>query len=110
MRVYKLTTAEDLERYVDFAKEVYRNNAYWVPGDKHHLIKLLSGTAGFGPQSEIQAFVAEDGGRNVATVAALRDEAYFLHWKEDLGHLLLFEALPDQNEAVAALIQQACEW
>src|ERR1044072_5359529 len=110
MRVNKLTTAEDLECYVDFAKEVYRDNACWVPGDKHHLIKLLSGTAGFGPQSEIQASVAETGGRIVATVPALRDEAYYLHWKEDLGHLLFFEALPDQNEAVDALIHDACEW
>ena len=110
MRVNKLTTPDGLERFVDFAKEVYRDNACWVPGDKHHLIKLLSGNAGFGPQSDIQAFVVEDGGRIVATVAALRDEAYYLHWKEDLGHLLFFEALPDQNEAVDALIGAACEW
>lgn len=110
MRVNKLSTAEDLERYIDFATEVYRGNAYWVPGDKHHLMKLLSGNAGFGPQSVTQAFAVEDGGRIVATVAALRDEAYYLHWKEDLGHLLFFEALPDQTEAVDALIGDACEW
>ena len=41
-------TPEDLERYVDFAREVYRDNPNWVPGDKHHLIKILSGAAGFG--------------------------------------------------------------
>ena len=110
MRVNKLSRAEDLERYVDFAKEVYSNNPYWVPTDKDHLIKLLSGNAGFGPQSEMQAFAVEDEGRIVATVAALRDEAYYLHWKEDLGHLLFFEALPDQNAAVDALIRDACEW
>ena len=110
MHVKKLSIPEDLERFVDFAKEVYRENPYWVPANKHHLIKLLSGNAGFGPQSEIQAFAVEDEGRTLATVAALNDEAYHRHWDEGLGHLLFFEALPDQTEAVGVLIGDASEW
>ena len=110
MQVKKLSTPEDLERYIDFAREVYRDNPYWVPPDKHHLLKLLSGTAGFGPQHEIQAFTVEEGGRILATIASLRDEAYNRHWNEDLGHLLFFEALPDQYEAVDVLMGEACGW
>ena len=110
MHVKKLSTPEDFERYIDFAREVYRDNPYWVPPDKHHLTRVLSGNAGFGPQHEIQAFTVEDGGRLLATVASLRDEAYNRHWNEDLGHLLFFEALPDQYEAVDALMSDACEW
>ena len=110
MQVKKLSTPEDLERYIDFAREVYRDNPYWVPPDKHHLTRVLSGNAGFGPQHEIQAFTVEDGGQILATVASLRDEAYNRHWNEDLGHLLFFEALPDQYEAVDALMSDACEW
>src|SRR5689334_21722337 len=104
MRLRKLSTPEELEHYVDFAREVYRDNPNWVPGDKDHLIKILSGDAGFGPQSEIQAFAVEHEGRTMAVVAAMRDEDYERHWDERLGHLLLFEALPDQDEAVEALI------
>lgn len=110
MHLKKLSTTEDLERYVDFAREVYRDDPNWVPGDKHHLIKILSGDAGFGPQSEIQAFAVEHEGRTLATIAALKDETYHRHWDERLGHLLLFEALPDQGEAVETLISGACEW
>ena len=110
MHVKKLSTSEELVRYVDFAKEVYRDNHYWVPANKHHLIKLLSGNGGFGPQSEIQAFTVERDGRIVATVAALSDEAYHRHWNERLGHLHFFEALPDQTEAVDVLMSDACEW
>jgi ribosomal protein S18 acetylase RimI-like enzyme len=110
MQVKKLNSPEDFERYVDFGKEVYRDNPYWVPGDRHHLISLLGGNAGFGPTSEIQAFAIGDSGGTLATVAALKDEAYRLHWNEKLGHLLFFEALPDQNEAVETLIGEACEW
>ena len=109
-QVKKLSAPEDFARYVDFAKEVYRNNPYWVPTDKHHLTNVLSGSAGFGPQSEIQAFAVEDGDRILATVAALKDIAYQLHWNEKLGHLLFFEALPDQNEAAEALVDEACAW
>jgi hypothetical protein len=110
IQVNKLTTPQDLERFVDFANEVYRDNPYWVPTDKHHLIKTLSGTAGFGEHSEIQAFSVEEGDQILATVAALKDIAYQLHWAEKLGHLLFFEALPDQNEAVETLISEACQW
>lgn len=110
MHVKKLSTQEDFERYIDFAKEVYGNNPNWLPPDKHHLISLLSGDAGFGPQSEIQAFAVEDGGRTLATIAALKDEAYNRHWNEKLGHLIFFEALPDHDEAVETLISDACEW
>lgn len=86
MHEKKLTTPQELERFVDFANEVYRDNQYWVPTDKHHLIKTLSGNAGFGPTQEIQAFSVEDGNRIFARVAALRDDAYDLHWNEKLGH------------------------
>jgi hypothetical protein len=110
MQSKKLNTPEDCARYFDFAKDVYRDNPYWVPVDKHFLIKLLSGDAGFGPQSEIQAFAIADGDRILATVAAFYDVAYHLHWDEKLGHLFFFEALPDQNEAVEMLMGNACKW
>jgi len=70
MQVKKLTETADLERYVDFARDVYRENSYWVPPDKHHLMALLGGNSGFGPQSNIQPFAVEDGNRILATVAA----------------------------------------
>src|SRR5262245_39779875 len=67
VHVKKLTSPEEFERYVDFAEEVYRDNPYWVPSDKHHLVQLLGGNSGFGAQSEIQSFAAEHDGRMVAT-------------------------------------------
>jgi GNAT superfamily N-acetyltransferase len=110
VRVKQLSTLEELDRYVDFARDVYRHNPYWVPGDKHHLVNLLGGNAGFGPDAEVQSFAVEDGNRLLATVAAFKSDAYNRHWDEELGHLLFFEALPNQNEAVEALITEACEW
>jgi hypothetical protein len=110
MPVKKLTETADLERYVEFAGDVYRENSYWVPPDKHHLMALLGGNSGFGPQSKIQSFAVEDGNRILATVAAFTDEAYNRHWNEKLGHVLFFEALPNQDAAVQSLMNEACEW
>jgi GNAT superfamily N-acetyltransferase len=110
LRVRPLTTPEEFARYVDFGQEVYRNNEYWVPPDKHHLTQLLAGQAGFGPGSSTQAFWVEEGGKIRATVMAFHDEAYDRHWNEKMGHLLFFEALPDQDTAVAALFNEACDW
>jgi len=110
MRVRPLSTAEELQRYVAFGEEVYRENPYCVPVDSRHLTAVLSGNGGFGPGSQIQAFCAEEGGRVLATVAAVRDEAFNRHWGEETGHLLFFEALPDEEEAVTALFGEACAW
>ena len=110
MNVRALSAAEELRRYVDFGWEVYRENPYWVPPDSHHLTRVLAGEGGFGPGSQIQAFWAEESGRVLATVAAVRDESYNRHWGEQTGHLLFFEALPGEDEAVGALIRAACEW
>jgi hypothetical protein len=56
MHVKKLSTPAEFEHYVDFARDVHRDNPYWVPTDKHHLVNLLSGNAGFGPGHELQPF------------------------------------------------------
>jgi hypothetical protein len=108
--VRSLSTAEELQRYVDFGQEVYRQTPHWVPPDAHHLIELLSGQGGFGSDAQIQAFWVEEGDRVLATVTAVRNETYNRHWNEQMGHLLFFEALPGQNEAVESLMRASCDW
>jgi GNAT superfamily N-acetyltransferase len=38
------------------------------------------------------------------------DDRYNRHWKERLGHIVWFEALPDTRDQVKALLDTACEW
>ncbi|HET6893063.1 MAG TPA: GNAT family N-acetyltransferase [Pyrinomonadaceae bacterium] len=110
MEVRSLTSAEEFKRYIDFGNEVYRSYPSWVPPDAHHLSRVLSGEGGFGPQSQIQPFWVEEDGRVLATVTAFTDEVYNRHWNEPIGHLLFFEALAEQNEAVELLMSMACQW
>lgn len=110
MDIRQLNTTEEIHRYIDFGHEVYRRNPSWVPPDEHHLAKILAGDGGFGPDQQIQAFSVEQDGRILATVTAITDKAYDRHWNDPVGHLLYFEALPDQNEAVEALLRGAGDW
>lgn len=110
MEVRALSAIEDLKRYIDFGEEVYRENPYWVPPDAHHLIAMLGGQNPFGEQEQVQAFCVEEGERLLATITAVTDEAYDRHWSEKMGHLVLFEGLPDQEVAVELVVNEACEW
>ena len=110
MQVRSLSSTEDLQRYVNFGQDVYRDIPQWVPPDSHHLIGLLSGNGGFGPDVQIQPFLIEDDDRVLAVITAVTSETYNRRWNERLGHLLFFEALPDQNEAVDTLMQAADDW
>lgn len=110
MQVKSLSAIEELQRYVDFGQEVYRDISQWVPPDSHHMVEMLSGQGGFGPESQLQPFWVENNGRVLATLTPVYDERYTRRWNEQLGHLLFFEALPDQDEAVQALMQAAFDW
>ena len=93
-----------------FANEVYAvRPAHWRTNsdDVNPLLK------GEGPAAEgrtTAAFVARSGRRTVARAAAMVDEHYIARWKEPLGHVVLFEALPGTTEAVRALMDEACGW
>jgi hypothetical protein len=110
VNVRTLSSTEELQRYVEFGHDVYRDLPQWVPPDSEHLVALLSGNGGFGPDSQVQAFWVEEGERVLATVTAVTDVRYNRRWNERLGHLLFFEALPDHNQAVETLMRAANDW
>jgi hypothetical protein len=108
--VQALHSAEEFNRYANFGHQVYRENPYWVPPDVHHLTDLLGGQKAAGPHWQVQPFWVESGGRILATLTAVVDDLYNGHWRERMGHLLFFEALPDCDAALAALFGAACDW
>lgn len=110
MRVRALQSADELDRYVAFASEVYRDNPAWVAPDVHHLVAQLKGEALGAGHVRVQPFWVEDGDRIVATVSAVVDDLFNTHWREALGHVLFFEARPDSEAAVETLLDAACAW
>lgn len=110
MRIRTLQSVGEFQRYVDFSHEVYRRNPYWVPHDTQYLISLLSGKSTSSEHTHVQPFWAEESDTIVATLTAVVDDLYNRHWNERMGHLLLFEALPNYEEQIQALFRTACEW
>lgn len=105
-----VSTDQEIDRYIEFAQEVYRNNPYWLPPDPHHMHSMLTGQKEAGPHWIVQPFFAEREGRIEATITAVVDSLYEEHWKDAAGHLLFFEALPDRDDLVRQLFDQSCNW
>ncbi len=57
----------------------------------------------------ITPFCARRGGILVARVSAVINRRYIEHWNEQLGQLIQFEALEDEDVAVAAMIDEAVD-
>jgi GNAT superfamily N-acetyltransferase len=110
MHVRLINTPEEAAACVDFWHEVYRGLPCWVPPDRNHSEELLIGRAPAAEDARVQTMVAEENGQMLASVTAVRHEAYVRHQNEQMGHLLYFEALPGRQAAVDKLMEAACEW
>jgi len=104
------TRSASLERFLRFHDDVYASrSAYW-PENVDMVLPTLLGRSPFGRDRLLQPFVALDDGRIVARVLAVIDERYRGHWDEELGHLAMFEALPQTGDATRLLLDAACGW
>jgi len=86
----------------------YRD-ARW-PAPLELQLPILTGDSPFAQGREMRPFLAYEGSSIVARAVAVMDERYNRHWQEPLGHLVLFEAMPDAREATQLLVDAACEW
>ncbi len=97
----------------DFARLpflVYAERKAWWPPDIQNEVDLLSHRSPLSPFLEIEPFVARRDGRIVARVSAVINHRYNDHWKERLGQLIHFEALPNEDDAATMLLESAAEW
>src|SRR2546426_12064450 len=95
---------EALTELILFHNEVYAGRgAYWPANLPFHL-PILTGESPFNQDRQLRPFLARDGGRIVARAVALLDERYQRHWNERLGHVFMFEALPETRAAVKLLM------
>lgn len=100
----------ELAAFVDFHDAVYAGRrARWAPEPAIEL-PLLTGESPFAADRRLEPYVAREGGRIVARAVAAIDERYDRLWHEDLGHILLYEALPGAARASRELLDAACDW
>lgn len=99
-----------LTEFLQFRDKVYaQRDAYW-PSSLRFEMQILNGSTPFNEGRTLRPFLVRDGKRMLARVLAVIDARYQQHWRESLGHLWWFEALPESREAVRLLLNDACEW
>lgn len=85
------------------------HRARWAPEPEIE-IPLLTGESPFASGRRLKPLLARERGRVVARAVAAIDERYNALWREQLGHVLLFEALPGSERATRLLLDAASEW
>ncbi|HEV8065901.1 MAG TPA: hypothetical protein VGP46_13750, partial [Acidimicrobiales bacterium] len=110
VQIDQVTGDEELLDFVLFADEVNASRpAYW-PAMPDLNLPFLKGEGPEAAGRKVLPLVARSGGRIVARTAAVVDHRYIDHWDEPLGHVIMFESLPDRTEAVQALMNEASAW
>ena len=101
---------EALTEFVRFYDQVYEyRDARW-PAALEMQLPILMGESPFSRGRSIRPFIARSGSRIIARAAAVLDEGYNRYWQERLGHITMFEAMPDGREAMQLIVNAACEW
>jgi GNAT superfamily N-acetyltransferase len=95
---------------VTFHDDVYRSRGAWWGAFVPFQLPVLTGESPFVAGRRFHPLRVRDGRHTLARVVAVIDERYQRHWGEEIGHLVMFEALPDTREAVRLLMDAACEW
>ena len=99
----------DRKAFVDFAWDVYRGDAAWVPPLKAEVHGLLDPKTNpwFG-HARARLWLAERGGRTVGRISAQIDELVLEHMGAGTGQWGFLDAL--DGEAAAALLAAAEDW
>jgi GNAT superfamily N-acetyltransferase len=109
VRVERPEGEDALAEFVALHDRVYAARpARWHASPLH--LPMLLGQTPLTKERELRPFVAREGGEVVARACAALDRAYQRHWNERIGHVLLFEALPDAREGARAVLDAACAW
>ena len=101
----------DVKAFLALPKRVYQGDPHWMPPLTMERKEFLNPRKNpFFQHAEAQLFLARRDRDAVGRVAAIINEAHNAYHKEQAGFFGLFECLPGDREAAAALLQAAETW
>jgi GNAT superfamily N-acetyltransferase len=107
--VVSVTSPKDLDRFVEYAYERYRNEPHWVPPIRSdEKLRLTPGKNPYFEHAEAAYFLAIEAGRVIGRVAATVDQVHNSLYGERQGAFGFFEA--ESAAATAALLNAAEAW
>src|SRR5262249_29931059 len=84
-----------LTDFILFQDRVYQSRSVRWPPLVPLLLPALEGHGPFAQERTVRPFLAVEGDRPLARAVAMIDRRYQRHWREPLGHVVMFEALPE---------------
>lgn len=110
MRVEYPEGNDALTEFILFADRVYAYRGARWPADIEMHLPLLTGQSADCEDRTFKPLVVRHKGEILARAVAVVDDRYHRHWNERLGHIIMFEAMPNSREAVKLLMDTACDW
>ncbi|MGD1902319.1 MAG: GNAT family N-acetyltransferase [Geitlerinemataceae cyanobacterium] len=108
VRAIDPANAAELDRFLDVPWSVYEPESPWVPPIRSDLAKQLSPENSFRSYGTLQAFVVA-GEKPVGRVVAAVNRRLIDREGQNVGLLGYFECI-DNEAAIAALLDAACDW
>jgi hypothetical protein len=104
------SSKKDIEQFIDFQWEIYRNDPAWVPPLKLERRDHINPKVNpYFEHAEMQLFLAKQGGKIVGRISANRNFEYDKRYGTGTGFFGLFECINDL-EVAKALVRTAEEW
>lgn len=101
---------DELLEFIQFCDVINsKRSAYW-PAFPPMVLPLLKGEGAEAQGRDVLPFVVRRGGEIAARALAIVDSHYLDRWNDEVGHVTMFEALPDTRDEVRVLMDQACGW
>jgi ribosomal protein S18 acetylase RimI-like enzyme len=110
IRVEKIGTRDRFEDFARLPFEIYNGRDAWWPPDIYNEVDLLAGRALITAHLDLCPFCAWRDSKLVARVSAVVNYRYNEHWNQKLGQLIHFEAIPGEDDAAVALLEEAVGW
>lgn len=110
IRIEHINSRDAFEQFARLPYQVYAGRDAWWPPDIQNEIDLLAGRSMITAHLDMSPLCVWSDGKLVARVSAVVNYRYNEHWNEKIGQLIHFEALPDQEDAVNALLEEAINW
>lgn len=110
IEIIEVKKKNDLEKFIRFPWEVYKNNGHWVPpliSERRHFFDREKNP--FFRHADVSLFLALENGKVVGTISAHADRNYIKFHEDNSSFYGFFECLPDYRYA-ESLFNTALEW
>jgi hypothetical protein len=110
IEVKKVKSKSELNQFIKFPWQIYKDDKHWVPPLIMEQKKLLNKDKNpFFKDADADYFISYKDGKIAGRIAAIKNDTHLKYHKDESGHFGFFECINDQSVA-DALFEEAKSW